>query len=93
MKIPIRKHLIIEGTEEKKLMMQNFLNGTDPKQNAAEQFQIASLNAGVVPGDVKMNLIQMNHKNRLVGHHTLDRGHDGIDTSDLKQNLYAQKAL
>lgn len=93
----INKNLILEniaGDEQmkKKLLLQNFLAGTDPKTAGIEQHQSAGMEAGVVDGQTKADLIQMNHQNRPIGNTYLDRDHNGIDQDDLMKQGFAAKA-
>lgn len=97
MKLGIDKKLILEsiaGDEimKKKLLLQNFLAGTDPKEVGIEQHQAAGMEAGVVDGQTKADLIHMNYRNRPVGNTYLDREHNGIDQEDLMKQGFAAKA-
>jgi hypothetical protein len=98
MNILLNKQLILESLsdiEKHKLLMQNFINNFNSKDSALEMHNMAILGAGVVPGDTKSQLIEINQKNKsLGGHHTaLDRENNGIDANDLKMQTYASKAL
>lgn len=93
----INKNLILENIAndeqmKRKLLLQNFLAGTDPKVAGIEQHQAAGMEAGVVDGQTKADLIQMNHRNQPIGSTYLDRDHNGIDQDDLMKQGFAAKA-
>ncbi len=97
MKINLDRNLILENIAadeimRKKLLLQNFLAGTDPKIAGIEQHQAAGMEAGVVDGQTKMDLIRMNYRNKPVGSTYLDREHNGIDQEDLMKQGFAAKA-
>jgi hypothetical protein len=93
----INKKLILESIAgddqmKHKLLLQNFLAGTDPKAAGIEQHQAAGMEAGVVDGQTKADLIKMNHRNQPIGSTYLDRDHNGIDQEDLMKQGFAAKA-
>lgn len=90
---PRMMFLLENGIERDKLIMTNFLNDTDPKENANDQFRVAVANTGTVDPNVKMELIKMNQKEKLTHGSDLDREHNGIDQEDLEHQLMASKSL
>ena len=85
--------LLENGVERDKLIMANFLNNTNPKESANDQFRIAVANTGVVDPNIKMDLIKMNQKEKLMRGSDLDRDNNGINQEDLEHHLMANKSL
>jgi hypothetical protein len=95
----IDKKLILESisdTEKHRLLMQNFINNVNPKDQAEEMHKIAAINSGVVDGETKQQLININQKTKSLGSNhfsALDREKNGVDVNDLKMHNYASKSL
>jgi hypothetical protein len=85
--------LLENGISRDNLIMTNFLNNTDPKEDADDQLRTAVANTGTIDPNVKMDLIRMNQKEKLTHGSDLDRDQDGIDQEDLEHQLMASKSL
>jgi hypothetical protein len=85
--------LLENGVVRDNLILTNFLNNTDPKESANDEFHVAVANTGTVDPNVKMDLIKMNQKEKLTHGSDLDRSNDGIDQEDLERQLMANKSL